>query len=150
MEKIGDKKKVISYEGLCKLIEIADGNLDSNFWAYSNGKDEIEIHVNCNDVFMWACSEGYPLGDEDLDDLARCYNDVAKRTGDLKDTNNATMLWACRLLQERPQGAMYPKDKRLWPLFDAVGPEKEVGRGNPYSPESYWEKKQKEKGEKGG
>lgn len=31
----------------------------------------------------------------------------------------------------RPQGAAYTKDKRVIPLFDACGPARETGFGNP-------------------
>lgn len=42
--------------------------------------------------------------------------------------------------KERPQGACYPSNKDLWPLFDACGPEKPTGFGNPYKPGEYKKK----------
>jgi hypothetical protein len=46
-------------------------------------------------------------------------------------------LFVCRERKMRPQGAVYPEDRRFWPLFDACGPEREVGLGNPHaSPEA--------------
>lgn len=50
-------------------------------------------------------------------------------------TMQASSLFACRSRKMRPQGACYPDDHpELWPLFDACGPEREVGMGNPYRP----------------
>lgn len=46
-----------------------------------------------------------------------------------------TDLYAARVRHERPQGACYAAyPRQLWPMFDAVGPEREVGIGNPYAP----------------
>ena len=47
-------------------------------------------------------------------------------------------LFAARSRQERPQGACYSGyDRSIWSLFDACGPEREVGLGNPYVPGEY-------------
>lgn len=47
-------------------------------------------------------------------------------------------LYSCRIEGMRPQGAVYRHNKKeLWPLFDACGPEREVGLGNPYKPGEY-------------
>lgn len=51
---------------------------------------------------------------------------------------NIAELFAARVREMRPQGACYkgyPKD--LWPLFDACGPERETGMGNPHAAEEY-------------
>lgn len=51
---------------------------------------------------------------------------------------NISELFAARVRGMRPQGACYkgyPKD--LWPLFDACGPERETGMGNPHAAEEY-------------
>lgn len=42
-------------------------------------------------------------------------------------------LFAARVRSMRPQGAAYKVryDKSIWPLFDACGPEREIGMGNP-------------------
>lgn len=47
-------------------------------------------------------------------------------------------LFCARVRGERPQGACYSRyPQELWPLFDAVGPERETGLGNPFKPGEY-------------
>lgn len=48
------------------------------------------------------------------------------------NADDAFLLWCARQRATRPQGAYYKHlDPRLHHLFDAVGPEREVGLGNP-------------------
>lgn len=47
-------------------------------------------------------------------------------------------LFAARVRGMRPQGAAYTfYPPETWPLFDACGPEREIGFGNPYRPGEY-------------
>jgi hypothetical protein len=47
-------------------------------------------------------------------------------------------LFAARVRGVRPQGASYSLYPRAtWPLFDACGPKRETGLGNPYEPGEY-------------
>lgn len=50
--------------------------------------------------------------------------------------NSISDLFCARVRGERPQGAAYKVryPEELWPLFDAAGPEREVGFGNPRKP----------------
>ena len=55
-------------------------------------------------------------------------------------------LFCARIRKMRPQGACYAYyDKKDWHLFDACGPERECGFGNPMTPEKAWDRKHKEK-----
>ncbi|MBY0355526.1 MAG: hypothetical protein K2Q12_07325 [Rickettsiales bacterium] len=87
------------------------------------------LHVNCNDLFGWGCADSEEVELDDLASFQECLTLVPKGGIDL---------WVCRKRQARPQGAVYSYyDKEHWPLFDACGPEREIGFGNPYKPGEY-------------
>lgn len=91
-----------------------------------------EFFVNCSDEFFWGCADSEDITEADLP----MFNEaVVECAGNL---NTASSLYCCRKRKERPQGALYTYiDGELWPLFDACGPEREVGFGNPYKPGDY-------------
>jgi hypothetical protein len=60
-----------------------------------------------------------------------------------KAVTSGITLYACRRKHMRPQGASYPSDKELWPLFDACGPEREISLGNPCHPGDYGKMKER-------
>jgi hypothetical protein len=77
---------------------------------------EIEMFVNCSDVFYWACSDAEVVEFSELSDLVACFEVSPNYGGDL---------WCAKKRGMRPQTAcyrLYPKDQ--WPLFDAAGPER--------------------------
>lgn len=87
--------------------------------------------VNVNDVFAWGTSDVERIEPDDIPALAQAKADVAAVTGQRFGWEWAT-LWACRKRGQRMQGAAYKNlDERLHPLFDAVGPEREVNLINP-------------------
>jgi hypothetical protein len=110
---------------LLTLLEAVEPIRDEIYWFVKG--DEVEMYVNANDLFFWACSDGVALGPEDLPLLEQC----------LKDSEyHGAWLYCCRKEQMRPQGACYkylPEEE--WSLFHACGPEREVDFGNPYTPE---------------
>ena len=109
--------------------------LEALFWDL-NEYDEIVASVNCNDLFSWASADAEDITPENFNELKKAHEDlylVDETYGPIY----ANELFAARVRQMRPQGAAYPKDKGLWPLFDACGPEREIGFGNPYKPGEY-------------
>ncbi len=88
------------------------------FWS-----TDFEFFVNCNDVFFWGCADAEPISAETLDDLEKA----------LKETElDGCNLYCARRREMRPQGALYKYlEKKNWPLFDACGPKRDVGFGNP-------------------
>lgn len=103
---------------------------------YVDDKDNIGFMVLANDLFSWGTADGEELTVADLPLFKKCVEDTQSYACDL---------YAARKRKMRPQGAAYPGDKSLWPLFDACGPERETGLGNPYTPESYLAKKASKK-----
>lgn len=89
-------------------------------------------YVNCNDLFVWGCADGEEITVETLTEFHKALSDCG---GNL---NTASDLYCARRRKMRPQGACYSHyNKKYWSLFDACGPEREVGLGNPHRPGEY-------------
>ena len=99
-------------------------------------------------MFAWGCSDEEPIEtSEDVNQFKQALTDLTRAAGHktngkvdnsmVKAARHTGSLYAARRRGMRPQGACYPKDKRLWSLFDACGPEREKGIGNPYAPGEY-------------
>lgn len=103
---------------------------DSIFWNSS-----LKFFVNVNDVFAWGTADLQEVTAENIDALEQAIIDCEK----LSDVGEVYGGWlfAARIRKVRPQGASYPEERELWPLFDACGPEREVGFGNPCRPGEY-------------
>lgn len=116
-----------------------EGPSNDNLWWRTDAEyAPITLLVHCNDLFAWGCSDCEPLGPSNIAALEQAYTD-AKAAGDLC---HADLLWVARQRGMRPQGAYYKYFKKgMWSLFDACGPEREVGLGNPYAPGGDIEKK---------
>lgn len=106
------------------------------WWRVWDG--EVRFFVNCNDLFCWACADSEDITPENFPMLRQCFDDVRalypKHSLDYRFPKEALNLFCARMRKERPQGAAYPKNRDLWPLFDACGPEREIDQGNPYKP----------------
>jgi hypothetical protein len=108
----------------------AVSDFDSAIMWQTKGKyAPISFFVDCSDVFVWGCADFEPLPENRIDAFEQAYADVEATGTDQRWYGG--YLFCCRMRGQRPQGAAYPKDPRLWPLFDACGPEREPGFGNP-------------------
>ena len=93
-------------------------------------KRDLIFYANCNDLFHWGESFAVEIDEARLPALAQALRDAGPEDGPL--------LYCCRHERMRPQGAMYSYiEKEHWPLFDACGPERETGYGNPCRPGEY-------------
>jgi hypothetical protein len=91
----------------------------------------VTFWFNCNDLMYWGSSDCEDFTIDDLPEIKRALDDCEAA---LKHHGHyGISLFVCRKRGQRPQGACYPP-KELWQLFDACGPEREVGLGNPYKP----------------
>jgi hypothetical protein len=109
---------------LLRLLAVYD-RADCLSW-----NSDLEFAINCNDIFAWAVADCEPIEtSEDVLALGLAFKDAGEEDGPI--------LYCCRRRKMRPQGAVYKEgDKEHiarvnWPLFDACGPEREVGFGNP-------------------
>lgn len=105
---------------------------ESLLWRCDGGYAPITFMVNCSDEFAWACADAEPITPADIDALEQAFTDV--RAVDPDALYQAPMLFVARKRGMRPQGAAYPTDARLHPLFDACGPERQIDLGNPKRP----------------
>lgn len=112
-----------------RLIDPMD--CDEIQWRTDGEYAPVSFFVNCSDLFWWGTSDFEDVTPENIGELERAYADVRAIVNPVN--NEPQELFACRMRHLRPQGAAYPKDERLWPLFDACGAERETGMGNPHS-----------------
>ena len=109
-------------------------SFDVSWSRHADAEERGSLWINCNDFFAWGCADSESIESaEDLLLLAQAMSD-ADLAG---DASWGPLLYCARRAKLRPQGAAYPKNRGLWPLFDACGPEREVGIGNPYRPGEY-------------
>lgn len=105
---------------------------DQLWWRTDAEYAPVTLLVNCNDTFWWGCSDCEQVTPANVELLERAVADVRAVGG---GGTESTELFCARVRGMRPQGACYRHyDKATWPLFDACGPEREVGFGNPYAP----------------
>lgn len=105
---------------------------DSLFWH----SDLNYFGVNVSDVFGWGCADLEEVTSENIDYLEQAIVDCQATLPDSWE-GYGPWLFAARNRKTRPQGASYPGGRELWPLFDACGPERETGFGNPYKLGAY-------------
>lgn len=106
------------------------------FWRVDDGL--VSLFANVSDVFAWGGSDCEPITRETLPELERAYSDL-KTVGAEGFTAE---LYTARRRHTRPQGAAYPdKTDPVGPavaaLYNACGPERETGLGNPRKPPVY-------------
>lgn len=106
---------------------------------FSTNEDKIRVYAMVNDVFWWACADLEEITVDNLPILKEAIKEIDEATSKFRyiDDGIWAELYAAKVRKLRPQGACYPKDTRLWPLFNKCGPEREPGFGNPYNPGEY-------------
>jgi hypothetical protein len=101
---------------------------DDLWWRTDGDYAPVTLFVNCNDVFLWGCSDCEVVGPGSIGILEQAYAD-AKAIGQARFTD---ALYCARRRELRPQGAFYAYlTPKMAALFDACGPEREIGLGNP-------------------
>lgn len=136
-----------AYAFLLRVMRVFDGfdgpSTDSIWWRTDEEYAPFTIFVNCNDVFMWGCADCEPLTPANIGEMERAVADCIAATrgksywGERGTSVFAPMLFCARVRGMRPQGAAYPEGgdhAGVRALFDACGPERDVGVGNPQRP----------------
>jgi hypothetical protein len=101
------------------------------FWAgLGNLEGRLAVSANCSDLFWWATADGEEITKETIGEFEQAVLDCIKANDEFGYVYGPC-LYACRCRKMRPQGAAYPKEQSLWPLFDACGPKREIDIGNP-------------------
>lgn len=102
------------------------------FWRFDDGV--LRLFVNYNDLFWWGCADCEQITPENVEELAKAYKDCHDANPEHFGEVYGQLLFCARVRGMRPQGCCYPTDRKLWPLFDACGPERPKDAGNPYAP----------------
>lgn len=111
------------------LAAMADEHTDDLFWHNSDPTKDAGLFVLCNDVFFWGSADGETVTADNIETLEQAMKDGGR---------DGAWLFVARVRGERPQGAAYSYiEAERWPLFDAAGPERETGMGNPCKPGEY-------------
>lgn len=112
------------------LAAVAAADLhDTVWWRVDGGYAPVTFFVVCNDVFAWGTADAEPITSDTIDAFEAAIEDVKAVTDG--DATFGPMLYAARRRHCRPQGGAYPSDRRVWALFDACGPERELDNHNP-------------------
>jgi hypothetical protein len=102
-------------------------------WRCDREYAPITFFINCSDLFYWGCADGETVTKENIHILRESIKDLAPYALNRQD---ASLLFCCRVRKMRPQGAFYKYfEKEVWHLFDAAGPEREIGNENAPKPE---------------
>lgn len=118
---------------IARVLTLFHSDNTENLWWTADRAGHLHFQVLCNDAFAWACADGEEITPDTLPELERAQQDAVTWTDD-PTQDDFGLLFVSRLRGMRPQGAMYRYlDRRLWPLFDAAGPERELGLGNPHA-----------------
>lgn len=117
-------------EFINRVLEATAGDCSGHvYWELENG--EIRFWVLCNDTFFWGTGDGEDITPENVHLLEEASKELAAFGEQVRDFC-LTTLFAAKVRKMRPQGALYKYlDEETWPLFDACGPERDVGLGNP-------------------
>lgn len=110
-----------------QVLRLFAGELADELYWDVDGEGEITFWVICNDAFWWACADGEDVTPDNIHLMVEAKEEL----GD-EFEHAAPLLFVCKVREMRPQGAVYDHiDKEVWHLFDACGPKREVGMGNP-------------------
>lgn len=124
------------------LRATAFDHCDEIWWRTDGEYAPVTFLAKCNDLFYWGGADCERITQQNVHLLERAKEDLTAvaikghRKG-YAATLYAVDLFCCRVRGMRPQGCCYPREREAWPIFDACGPPREVGPGNPYSPEGY-------------
>ena len=94
-------------------------------WAFDENDDVPTFIINCNDVFYWGASDAEELTEENFYILEESLSECE---------DYGTELFCARVRGMRPQGAYYPKNKKVQDLFNSCGPERSIDCFNPAKP----------------
>ena len=101
------------------------------WWRCDDEYAPITFFLNCNDMFYWGCSDCEELTVGDLGALEQAIKD-ADAICPIEGWGTAVFI--ARKRGMRPQKPAYPKDVKMWPLFDLCGPERDPSDESLFAP----------------
>lgn len=131
-------KELETYQFMLQVMEFFSEHdiIGILYWRCDGEYAPIKFFTNTNDLFCWGTADAEYVNPENFDELKKAV-DECLAIDPVLGAIVGCELFACRMNKMRPQGAAYPENKNLWPLFDACGPEREISLGNPYKPGDY-------------
>ncbi len=113
---------------------ISDEDLHSSIYWRTDGKyGPVTFFITSSDLLAWGGTDCEEVNEETLPLLKQAVEEC-KAIDPVCGAIAGCDLFICRANKSRPQGAAYPDERELWPLFNACGPERRTGVGNPYTP----------------
>lgn len=95
-------------------------------WHIRDGR--VHFSANVSDVFAWGGGDAEEITADTLPVLEQAFADLEPVDGD----GYLAELYAARIRHMRPQSAAYPDfSSAVQELFNACGPERSLGLGNP-------------------
>ena len=120
---------------LLKVLEKFDDRIGYGMIFIERDGKTVGVFIDDSDFFAWGYAGAFPfpLENSEIDLLEKCYEEIQAMDDCL--VHYAPLLHCARKNGMRPQGAAYHRSaKEIWHLFDACGPERETGIGNPSKP----------------
>lgn len=119
-----------TYEDIVKVVAALTSIDAEATWRIEDG--EVIALLNVSDVFAWGCVDAERVEADDVAPLQAAFRDLSA-TGAAGATDWAECLHVARKRGMRPQGAFYETcpPEGAWALFNACGPHRESGLGNP-------------------
>lgn len=90
-------------------------------------RHRVVFSADVSDVFAWGGADAEEITPSNLPVLEQAYADLKAVCAE----EHAADLFAARVRRMRPQGAAYPTALPAQRLFDACGPQRPPGLGNP-------------------
>lgn len=119
------------FETLVRVFRLFE-DLDGFWWRTDGEYAPVTLFVNCNDFFWWASGDCERVLAENIAVLEEAFQDIDNASDEHIAATWAPLLFVARLRKMRPQGAYYKHiPEVLHVLFDACGPAREAGLGNP-------------------
>ena len=120
----------------------SDDDLDVGWFARK--EPGVRLWVGCSDFFAWGCADAEEVTPENIEVLEAARVECAA----LGQPSWAGRLFAARVRGIRPQGAYYAHiPDELTELFDACGPERTPGFGDPRSREQGISRRKDDRGD---
>lgn len=119
---------------VCRVLGLFDGwgaDWSELFWRTDREYAPVTFFANCNDLFSWGCADSEEITPSNVVELERAVADCRAAGGE-QSVAHAVALFCARLRRMRPQGVCYDGvAPAVAALFDACGPPRATGLGNP-------------------
>lgn len=116
-----------------EIFSLSHADTYDLFWRVDDG--ELKLYASISDVFAWGGSDCEGITPNSLAVLEQAYIDLKA----VQAEEFTAELYTARMRGMRPQGAWYPTGaheswRQIYDLFNACGPERPIGLGNPKKP----------------